>query len=350
MSMSLLRPMLAGVVIAALAIAQGEKAPPVAAQDPAVAAAVKAAQKAQFQPFDRARFEAAAKQLGANEAQLQAFAAQIAELGLTRAADNLLRSAVPAFDAAVKRHEASDPAAALELTKVLAAATDPLLQAHMRYHLARVFLDSDDPERAIQILDEYVRNNINRSPLDSEALFFLAQSLAEVPWSDDAIPLFERFLQCFPEASERFRSAAHQRIRELEHQSESRLHKLADGMKKTSRDLKKQKTDKPVQLDQEKYIEELQQLIEMYEEMENQSSGPPSGNGPSQSPAANSALPEGDGSVGDLQKRPTLADRWGDMKDRDREKIEAAVQKGLPPQYQKMLEEYYKKLGKASGR
>ena len=343
MSMSLLRALLGGAVIAALGFAQGEAPAPVAAQEPVVV-------KNPFQPFDRARFEAAAKQLGANEAQLQTFTTQIAELGLTRAADNLLRAAVPAFDAAVKRHEASDPAAALELTKVLAAATDPLLQAHVRYHLARVFIDSDDPERAIQILNEYLKDNINRSPLDAEAAFFYAQSLAEVPSVDDAIPRFRAFLQWFPEASERFRSAAHQQVRELERQRESKLHHLADGMKKTTRDLKKQKTDKPVQLDQEKYIEELDELIEMYEEMEKKSGGPPNGNGPSSNPATKSALPDGDGSVGDLQKRPTLADRWGDMKDRDREKIEAAVQKGLPPQYQKMLEEYYKKLGKAQGK
>jgi hypothetical protein len=38
------------------------------------------------------------------------------------------------------------------------------------------------------------------------------------------------------------------------------------------------------------------------------------------------------------------------MKDADREKIAAKLQKGLPPQYQKMLEEYYKKLGKAGPR
>ena len=40
-----------------------------------------------------------------------------------------------------------------------------------------------------------------------------------------------------------------------------------------------------------------------------------------------------------------VADRWGDMKQKDREKIESEVQTNLPPQYRKMLEEYYKRLG-----
>jgi len=302
-----------------------------------------------FSPFDRAKFEALAQKLGATPAMLQTFAGRIDEYGLTRAADDLLRAAVPAFDVAVKAHETSDPAAALQLTQVLAGTQDLLLQAHVRYHLARVFLDSDDPERAVDVLTDYLRQNVNLSPLDGEAAFFYAQSLAEIPLGELAIPRFRAFLQWFPDASERFRAAAHQRMLELERQQENPLHQLADGMKKTTRDLRKQKTNEPVQLDQEHYIEQLDELIEQFEEMEQQSSGAASGTGPSSNPAAKSALPDGDGSVGNLEKRGTLADRWGEMKDADRKKIEAAVQQGLPAHYQKMLEEYYKRLGKAQG-
>jgi len=300
-----------------------------------------------FEPFDRAKFEQAARELGATDEQLQAFGAEFDELGVARAADNLLRKAVPAFDQAVTAYEAGQPVAALDLAKVLAGTESKLLQAHTRYHLARLFLDSDDPERAIEVLNDYIEQSINVSPLDGEAAYYYAQSLAEVPFVDDAIPRFRAFLKWFPDASERFRAAAHQRLLELERQRESRLHQLADGMKKTTRDLRKEKTGEPVQLDQQKYIEELDALIEMFQEMEQQSSGPASGTGPSSNPAASSALPEGDGKVGDLNNRPSLADRWGDMRDSEREKIMADVQNTMPPQYQKMLEEYYKKLGKA---
>jgi tetratricopeptide (TPR) repeat protein len=304
-----------------------------------------------FQPFDRARFEAAARELGATPEQLERFGREIEEFGLARAGDRLLRAAQPVFDQAVVLQEADDPAAALALTKILAAAPAPLLRAHVRYHLSQLFLASDDPERAMEVLNDYLRDDKNVSPLDGEAAFSYAQALAEIPLPELAIPRFRAFLQWFPEASERFRATAHQRIAELERQ-QSDLHKLADEMKHTRRDLKKQKTDKPVQVDQEHYIEKLNELIEMFEQMEKQSSGPPSGNGPSNAPASNSALPGGEGTVGNLQKRPGLADRWGEMKDRDRQKIEAQVQKDLPPQYRKMLEEYYKKLGSnpSSGR
>lgn len=311
--------------------------PPLAVQNP-------------FKPFDRAAFEAGCKQLGATAEQLTAFGARVDEVGLSRAADDLLRAVVPTFDAAVKLHEANDPEAPVALTKVLAETKAPLLAAHVRYHLARLFLDSDDPELAIKTLNEYLQHDINRSPLDAEAAFFYAQALADIPMPEEALPRFRAFLQWFPEASERFRSAAHQRIGEIERQQESRLHDLANGMLKTKRDLQKKRTGKPTQLDQEKYLTELQKLIEEFEEKESQSSGPASGLGPSSNPASESALPEGEGTVGNLNKRPSLADRWGDMKDADREKIEAKLQKGLPPQYQKMLEEYYKKLGKAGSK
>lgn len=300
-----------------------------------------------FKPFDQPRFEKVALELGATALQVKTFGEDLEEVGAARAADDLLRKVLPKFDAAVLASEDQDPRAALLLAKVLVNTKTPLLQAHARYHMARVFLNSDDPERAIDVLNEYIGSNLNHSPLDGEAAYFYAQSLAEVPMIDDAIPRFRAFLAWFPNASERLRSAAHQRLLELGLQKESRLHMLADGMKKTTRDLRKNKTDKPVQLDQEGYLEELDELIEMFQKMEQQTSGPAAGLGPSNAPAASSALPGGEAKVGKLNNKPSLADRWGPMRDSERKKIMADVQNSMPPQYRKMLEAYYKKLGKA---
>jgi tetratricopeptide (TPR) repeat protein len=298
-----------------------------------------------FRPFDRAAYEAHARELSATDAQLQEFAQQIDERGVGRAADNLMRALNPAFDAAVVLSEAGDPKAALALSKLLVGNDDPVFGGHVRYHLARVFLDGDDPERAVDILNEYLQRNINHTPLDAEAAFFYAQSLAEIPEPDLALPRFRAFLQWFPGASERYRTAAQQRIGEIEMQRDSRLHSLADRMKKVGRELRKQKTDEPVQTEQLDMVEELQELIEMYEELERQTGGPPSGNSNPSGPATQSALTEGEGRIGNLEKRVSLADRWGEMKDQDRKEIESAIQNDLPPQYRRMLEEYYKKLG-----
>ena len=298
-----------------------------------------------FKPFDRAAYEAALKSFGATDAQIARFGQQIAELGAARAGDDLLRVLQPVFDAAVRKSEDNDPTSALDFAKLLAGSKDPVLGAHYRYHLARVFLASDDPDRAVEVLGPYFTENINRTPLDAEAAFFYAQALSEIPLPDKAIPRFRAFLKWFPDASERYRSLALQRIGELERQLDNQLHSLADDMQRVTRDLRKQKTDKPVQTEQQEFLEQLQKLIEEFEEKEKQSSGPPSGNSPSSNPANQSGLPEGEAKVGNLQKRPSVSDRWGDMKDRDRKEVETAVQNSLPAEYRKMLEEYYKKLG-----
>jgi tetratricopeptide (TPR) repeat protein len=322
------------------ALASGLGASVGAQQDPSVASGP----QNPFRPFDPAAYAAHAKSLGASEEQLARFAADCADAGPARAGDALMRALDQGYDAAVRLGEDGDPKAALALAQV-AARADATLGAHARYHLARVLLDGDDPEGAVAILNEYLDKNKNRSPLDGEAAFFYAQALAEVPMPDAALPRFVAFLQWFPDASERFRATAQQRIAELQRQQESRLHTLADRMKKVGRDLKKQKTNEPIQVEQESMIEELQELIEMYEERERQTSGPPSGNSPSNNAANQSALTEGEGRIGKLENRVSLADRWGDMKDKDRKEIESAVQNSLPPQYRKLLEEYYKKLG-----
>ncbi|MFN9945705.1 MAG: hypothetical protein ACK56S_02575, partial [Planctomycetota bacterium] len=48
-----------------------------------------------FLPFDRAKFEAACRALGATEAQLGRFGAEAADVGLARAADDLMRAVSP---------------------------------------------------------------------------------------------------------------------------------------------------------------------------------------------------------------------------------------------------------------
>jgi len=335
-----------GLVFAgSLCFAQAEQTEPAEPASPAPAAQ---GVKNPFQPFDSAALGARMKALGATDEQWKAYGQQVAEIGATRAEDDLLRKLKPAFDAAVKKAEASDPTAALDFAKLLAD-KDPVLGAHVRYHMARVFLDSDDPDRAVDILNEYLKENINHTALDPEVAFFYAQALSEVPLPEYAVPRFRAFLAWFPDASERFRSAAQQRIAELTRQQDSQLHLLADDMKKVTRDLRRQKTDKPVQVEQEQFIEKLQKLIEEYEQK--QAGGPPSGNGPSSAPATQSGLPEGNGPVGNLQKRIGVADRWGEMRDKDRKEVETAVQNSLPPEYRKMLEEYYKRLGTgAAGR
>jgi hypothetical protein len=55
------------------------------------------------------------------------------------------------------------------LTQLLQGASSKLLRAHVRYHLARLFLDSDGPEFAVRTLNDYLDQDLGVSPLDGEA-------------------------------------------------------------------------------------------------------------------------------------------------------------------------------------
>lgn len=318
-------------------VAQQPVQPPAATakQDPTVP----------FRPFDPAAFAAALQKLGASPEQLAAMAKAAADVGPARAGESLLRALTPAYGKAMELADGGDPRAALELTKLLTPETDVLVAAHVRYQLARLLLDADEPNDAIDVLEGYLKTCSNRTALDGEVVFFYAQAVAEVPNPELAVQLYRSFLKWFPEASERFRAVATQRAAELDRQLDSSLHGLADGMKKVGRDLRHQETGKPTQEKQKEFLTQLDELIEMFEQMERQSSGAASGNGPSSNPADQSNLPEGEARIGNLENVKKVADRWGDMKQKDREKIESEVQTNLPPQYRKMLEEYYKRLG-----
>jgi len=310
-------------------------AAPVAKQDPTVP----------FRPFDPAAFAAALQQLGATPDQLAAHAKDAAEAGPARAGESMVRVLVPAYGKAMELADGGDPRAALELTRLLTPDAHVLVAAHVRYQLARLLIDADEPTQAVDVLEGFLRTCSNRTALDGEVVFFYAQAVAEVPNPELAVQLYRSFLKWFPDASERFRAVATQRAAELDRQLDSSLHTLADGMKKVGRDLRHQETGKPTQEKQKEFVTKLDELIEMFEQMERQSSGAASGNGPSSNPADQSSLPEGEARIGNLENVKKVADRWGDMKQKDREKIESEVQTNLPPQYRKMLEEYYKRLG-----
>ncbi|MHC5062631.1 MAG: tetratricopeptide repeat protein [Planctomycetota bacterium] len=309
---------------------------PVAAQNP----------ENPFKPFDLEALATTAKELGASDADLEAFRREYDDGTPALVVDKFLRKLSQPYATAVQESENGDPKAALSLSKLLGEAQAPVIRAYARYHLGRVFLDADDPEKASEVFEEFLREDRNLSPLDAEAAFFYGTSLAEIPRPGAAAKTFQDFLILFPDAPERFRAVAMQRRAELEAQEESPLHGLADVMQAVEREIRKTNTGKATQDQQQEIVTKLEQIIEQIEEQEQQSSGGPSGNQESEAPAGTSAAPTGPARVGSLQNVSGIAERWGDLKDRDRKAIEAEVAQKLPPHRRKQLEEYYKKLNR----
>ena len=302
-----------------------------------------------FKAFDQAAFETHMRtEHGVTDAQLAQFRKDVEEESTKHAVDELLRQKFKAYKAAAELAEDDDPRAALELAKVLEGNLDPYVRAYSRYHLARVFLGADDPERAAVILAEFVDKDVNKTPLDAEIIYFYGNALAKIPEREQAIRFFDAFLREFPDAPERLRSSAAQIKAELE-QQEGVLHDISDIMKWAERKIRKTDTGKETQDKQKMVIAELEKIIKMLEQQENQSGGAPGGQG-GQNPANQSKLPGGEATKGPLKKAPPkVAKKWGALNKGDRKAIEEGLNGKWSPKYKKMLKGFYRQLGNKSG-
>jgi hypothetical protein len=291
--------------------------------------------------------------LQANKAKpelLEAFAADWemgADAGITGRA---LRALHPDFDQALNLLEDGKPEGQEKMALVLKGAIDkkdPYLRGHARYEMARGLLDEDFPELASQLLAEFVLEDRGRSLLDPAAAFYYGYALSIIPDVANAIINLQVFLELYPDASERYRANAMQLLQELQAQWDSPLHAIADDMKYCERKLKKEQTGKQVETKQLDIIEKLDVLIEQMEQQQQSGGGgPPNGNQQSGGPANRSQVQPGEARIGQLHGSRGVKDRWGDMKDRDREKILNELQTKLPERYRTLLESYYKRLNK----
>lgn len=302
-----------------------------------------------FQAFDQAAFEKHMRTTrGTTDAQIAQFRKNASEESAKHAVDDLLRQSFKDYKAAADMAEADNPKAALELAKVVQDNKDPYVQAYARYHLARVFLGADDPEHASVILAEFVDKDVNKTPLDSEVIYFYGNALAKIPEREQAMRFFSAFLREFPNAPERLRSSAAQIKAELE-QQEGILHDISDIMKWAERKIRKADTGEKTQEKQKMVIAELEKIIKMLEEQENQSGGAPGGQG-GRNPANQSQLPGGEATKGPLKKAPPkVAKKWGELNKGDRKAIEEELNGKWSPKYKKMLKGYYRQLGSKSG-
>ena len=298
-------------------------------------------------PFDAKAFAAYSQQRGATAEQVAAFT-KAAEDGATQSgAEKLLRLLSPAYDKGCELQEKDSPEAALELAKLITGTKDEREVAFARYRLARALLAGDDPEAALEELGKYLKGDPSLAPFEVDAAYYHAHALAKVPLIEAAKTALKTFLQAYAEtAPERYLAVAKQQLQELDMQGEIPLYEVADKLKGAERGIKKTDTGEKTQEKQRWALAKLEELIKLAEEQEKQQSGAPSGNQRSNSPAGVSKAPPGAARIGELHKAPTVADRWGMMKDADRKAIENDAATKLPPGYSRMLEEYYKRLGK----
>jgi hypothetical protein len=127
----------------------------------------------------------------------------------------------------------------------------------------------------------------------------------------------------------------------LQSRSEDPLRFLAGDMKNIVGDLGAYKTDKPVQVKEEKVVSELDVLIKALEKACKSGGG---GGGNPTRPLGRSILARGPGGQGDMIDPKQGDKQWASLPAKQREQILQSQTEGFPPGYERILQSYYQRL------
>lgn len=268
---------------------------------------------------------------------------------------------------AIEAEKYADAEAAL---KPLAQSADAYLSLNASGLLARALVEQDRLEDAEPVLKKLAENEsdlIAKTFLETEIDFMLGYAQLSNLHYDEASESLQRFEYEHPDAPDRFRLPAHQMLTELKGRRPEQLGDISDLMVYSGRRLSNGEPGKPVQISQGKAVDLLTKLIAESEQREQQQKGQGAksckecqGKGCSKcqggpkntlnpkSPANKSALPGGQGQIGQLERsaeaRP--GEEWGKMRPEERERVLQSLRRTFPSRYRQLVEQYYKQLAK----
>lgn len=119
------------------------------------------------------------------------------------------------------------------------------------------------------------------------------------------------------------------------------LRYLAGDMGYIVTDLSALKTDKPVQVKQEKVVARLDELIKM---LEKSCKGGAGGGANPTKPLNDSILAKGPGGQGAMIDPKQGDKQWAALPEKQREQILQSQTEGFPPGYERILQSYYQRL------
>jgi len=274
--------------------------------------------------------------------------------------DEALGAIYPAFRQALIALSDENTAEAIDVLRKLADSDDPYLAAHASFYLGHALVGQERCEEALPRLEPLVAGKHAEHTLHGgEALFLVGSCQANLLERDEAIRTLARFLEMYPKASERMRIGAVHLMAEQQAILDGSLVDVHDRMGWSRRRLTIEESGKPTQHGQEKIIALLDKLIEEAEQREKSGggggggggggaqgsgSGPPSGNQTPNSPATQSALPDGQGRIGALHQlnRGKASDSWGNLPEKERAKVLTALKARFPDRYRELIEQYYR--------
>ncbi|MEO0480917.1 MAG: hypothetical protein AAF196_15705 [Planctomycetota bacterium] len=306
--------------------------------------------RSEWPPFDRRAYTERLLALGLSENGLETWQAITEPEQLARESDLLVRRLVPELGEAASGAESGDPRALVALITLVQDEERPVVRAHATYHAARTVLESGDAVRAIDLFATFLREEPGRTPLDADATFHYALANSKAGFDDVAVRAFQIFLERFPEAPEAFRDEAARLRAELAAGGGSPLREIVDEMNSVGQQISQGSLGEETQLRQQAITESLERILEELEEEDQQRNDSAQNTQTSTSPASQSRLPGGRSEVGTLAAPSSVADRWGDVRDREREEILNEIQTRFRGRYRELLEGYYRRLSETEDR
>lgn len=274
------------------------------------------------------------------------------------------------YRAAMTAMENEKYAEAVDALRPLAESKDLYLSINAKGLMARALVEQDKLEEAETILKPLAaaeKDLMAHSFLETEVDFLLGYCQLSNLHYEDAFRSLQQFEYEHPDAPDRFRMPAHQMLTELKGRRPEGLGDVSDLMVYSSRRLANGEPGKPVQVKQDQAIELLAKLIAEAEQREEQKKqgqgkgckeckgkgcskcqGPPKNTNNPRSPANKSALPQGPGQMGPLDRSPNArpGEEWGKMRPEERERVLQSLRRSFPSQYRQLVEQYYKQLAK----
>lgn len=234
----------------------------------------------------------------------------------------------------------------------LMTSPDKYLAGYATYRFGLCEMNRERYEEAAAVFTKVLNEYGRIVGCDVGAAFYRAVCLGQNRDKDQAIVAAQRFLDDYPDAPERYRKAMEQMKAELVQEWESPLYDLAGRMNHVASKIKGGDTGEATQSKQKEIVSIIEELIKKAEQQEGQNQdqggggGAPKGNRRSSGPADKSQLPPGAGRVGDLRPRPKRkpGEKWGEMRDKEREEVLQALKQQFPDRYRELLEQYHKAL------
>jgi len=244
-------------------------------------------------------------------------------------------------------------AAAGDAFAKLRKSQDKYLAGYATYRFGLCEMNRERYEEAAGVFTTVLNEYGRIVGCDVGAAFYRAVCLGQNRDKEQAIVAAQRFLDDYPDAPERYRRAMEQMKAELVQEWESPLYDLAGRMSHVASKIRGGDTGGTTQGKQKEIVAIIDELIKKAEEQENQDQnqkggggGAPKGNRKSSGPADKSQLPQGASRVGDLRPRPKRkpGEKWGEMRDKEREEVLQALKQQFPDRYRELLEQYHKAL------